>query len=258
MGSELARMAAVTSLSFRGTLRGWRLGGLSLLAAAPSFLVLVLASARPGDAALGSAVETLYVQLTLPIVVLLIVLVISVAQFRSEIDADTLLYLSDRSIRRPTIVLGKYLGSLGAILVLVIPATLLPLAVAVGGGAPPVAIGVSLSLVAATALAAMAYGAFFLFLGLTSRSALLIGLLYGIIWEELVPLLPGDIPRLTVIYYLRSLLSWEVPSGPLSGAPTVVPLSLVLVALFGMAVTFVALGGAVFRFLETAPERETG
>jgi ABC-2 type transport system permease protein len=254
---ELTRLAAVTWLSLRGSLRGARLLGLAAFALIPSFIVVAVASTHPAATTLSNTSEALFALLTLPIVTMVIVLVLSVAQFRNEIDNETLLYLSDRSITRPMIVAGKYLGSLTAALILVIPAALVPLAIAVLSGGRMYPVEVPLTLVAAVILAALAYGGFFLFLGLVSRAALLIGLLYGFLWEELVPLLPGSAPRLTLVYYLRNFLATELTTGPLSGFPApLTPTESALVPI-GLAVVFVALGGIVFRYLETAPERES-
>ena len=257
MASELGRLTAVTWLAFRGSLQGFRLAGLAALAVAPALIVLALVSAHPAASTLADSAEDLYSLLTLPIVTMLIVLVLSVGQFRNEIDSETLLYLSDRSVARPTIVVGKYLGALGASLVLVVPATLLPLAVATLGGGTPYAANVPVVLTLAIVLAAMAYAGFFLFLGLVTRSALLVGLLFGFVWEEILRLLPGEVPRLTVVYYLHAFLSWALTTGPLSGFPTVVPLALVVATPILVAVAFVATAAMIFRYLETAPERET-
>ena len=237
---------------------GRPLAGLAAFALAPTLIVAAIAASHPAPSSLSDAAEDLFALLTLPIVVMVITLVLSVGQFRNEIDAETLVYLTDRSIQRPTIVVGKYLGSLTAALTLVLPATLLPLATAVAAGGTPYPIAVPLTLAVATILAAVAYGAFFLFLGLASRSALLIGLLFGFLWEELLPLLPGDVPRFTVIFYLRGFLSWELSSGPLSGFSKVVPLTGSLAVLLGLGLAFVLVGGVVLRYLETAPERESG
>ena len=258
MSGELNRLLALIWLSFRGSLRGSRAVGLTGFALVPSLIVAAIASGHPAAASLSSTAENLFALLTLPIVVMVILLVLSVGQFRNEIDAETLVYLSDRSVARPTIVVGKYLGSLGAALGLVIPATLIPLAVATLAGGTPYPIGVPATMTAVAVLAAAAYGGFFLFLGLVSRSALLIGLLFGFLWEELLPLLPGDVPRFTVIFYLRSLLSWELSTGPLSHFSTVVSFGASVAAPLGLGVASVVLGGIVLRYLETAPEREAG
>ena len=171
--------------------------GLATFAAIPSFLVLALISASVSGSTLANAAETLVGLLTVPIVVMVIVLVIAVAQFRNEIDNETLVYLSDRSATRPTIVRGKYRGAWGASLVLVLPAALLPLGLSTLAGGTPYDVTVPLVIAATAILASAAYVAFFLFLGLVSRAALIIGLLFGFLWEELLPLLSGDAPRLT-------------------------------------------------------------
>jgi ABC-2 type transport system permease protein len=258
MSGELTRLSAVTWLSLRGSLRGARLLGLAGFALVPALIVAGVASTHPAAVTLSNSAESLFAVLTLPIVVMVIVLVLSVAQFRNEIDNETLLYLSDRSITRPMIVIGKYLGSLAAALLLVVPAALVPLGIAVLSGGAMYPIQVPTTLTVAAILAAVAYSGFFLFLGLVSRAALLIGLLYGFLWEELLPLLPGSAPRLTLVFYLRNFLSAQLPNGPLSGYPTpYTPTAAVLVPI-GVAVGFVVLGCVVFRYLETAPERESG
>ncbi|MGP8077865.1 MAG: hypothetical protein ACLQD8_08665 [Thermoplasmata archaeon] len=258
MTGELGRLAAVSSLSFRGSLRGTRLLGLTAFALLPALIVAAILSAHPAAATLSSVGEAIFASMTLPIVSMVIVLVLSVAQFRNEIDAETLVYLTDRAVSRTTIVLGKYLGSLAAALVLIVPATLLPLAVALAGGGTPYSDHVPLVLTATAVLAAASYGGFFLFLGLASRSALLIGLLFGFLWEELLPLLPGDVPRFTVIYYLRNVLSRELPGGLLARFSAPVSISTSVLLLVGLAFVFLALSSATLRFLETAPERVTG
>jgi ABC-2 type transport system permease protein len=253
---EWTRLGAVSWLSLRGSLRGARAIGLAGFAFVPTLIVVAVASTHPAANTLSDSAELLFGVLTLPIVTMVIVLVLAVAQFRNEIDNETLLYLSDRSITRPKIVIGKYLGSLAAALVLVVPATLVPLLIAVLSGGTTYSVGVPVTLAVAAILAAVAYSGFFLFLGLVSRAALLIGLLYGFLWEELVPLLPGSAPRLTLVFYLRNFLSTELTSGPLSGYPTPFTPTGSLLVLIGVAIAFLALGSIFFRYLETAPERE--
>jgi len=254
---ELTRCGAVVRWSFLGTIRGLRVVGLAAFAFVPSLIVLSLVSVHSAAGTLANAAEGLFAELTLPIVVMVVVLVIAVAQFRNEIDAETLVYLSDRSITRPTIVLGKYLGAVAASLVLVVPAALVPLGVAELAGGTPYAAEVPLVLLGAAILAVLVYVAFFLFLGLASRSALIIGLIFGFLWEELLPMLPGDFPRVTFIFYLRSFISGVVPGGPLSGYPAAVPVPLSVATLVGIAVAFVVISAGVFRYLETAPGRES-
>ena len=255
MTGELPRLLVLVSLSLRSSLRGLRLAGLALFAAVPTALVGAIASAHASSASLEAASELFVGVLTLPVVIMVIVLVIAVAQFRNEIDAETLVYLSDRSVARATVVMGKFLGAWGASLLLALPAALLPFVVVeAAGGGPPNAVlipAVALTVVLATA----AYVGFFLFLGLVSRSALFVGLVFGFLWEELLLLLPGDAPRLTHAFYFRSDLTGEVSTGPLSGFAGAIPDSLAAAVLISVTVAFLCLAIAAFQFLETAPER---
>ena len=255
MTGELSRLGVIAALSFRGSLRGLRVVGLAAFAAIPSLLVLALiAAATPGDK-LANAAESLVGVLTLPIVVMVIVLVLAVAQFRNEIDSETLVYLSDRSVSRPTIVFGKYVGAWAASLVLVVPAAVLPLGISTAAGGAPYDALVPVVILAVAVLGSAVYVGFFLFLGLVTRYALIIGLLFGFVWEELLPLLSGDAPRLTLVYYLDSLLSGELTSGPLSGYPTAIPALGDVVVLIAVTLACLLLASFAFRFLETAPER---
>jgi ABC-2 type transport system permease protein len=254
---EFARLSAITTLAVRGSLGGLRALGLAAFAAIPSLIALAVVSAHPAPHALSDSVEGLVSSLTLPIVVMVIVLVIAVGQFRNEIDAETLVYLSDRSVARSTIVAGKYLGAVAVSLLFVVPAALVPLAIAVWGGGTPYPSTAPVAVAAATALAVAVYVGFFLLLGLVSRYALLIGLLYGFVWEELVPFLPGDAPRLTVVFYLRSFLARALSSGPLSGYSHAVSEAAAVATLLVVTLVLVGAAAVLFRTIETAPERES-
>jgi ABC-2 type transport system permease protein len=257
VSGELGRLGTVAWLSFRSGLQGIRAVGLAAFALLPTAIVAAIASARPAAGTLSDSALSLFTLLTLPIVAMVILLVLAVAQFRTEIDSETLVFLSDRSIGRPTLVVGKYLGAVGASLAFVLPAALLPLAVAVLGGGTAYDAGVPSAVAAAAVLATVAYAGFFLFLGLATRSALLVGLLFGFLWEELLPLLPGEVPQFTVIFYLRSFLSGMITSGPLSGYHGSVATGASVTVLVLVSVAFVVFASVVFRYLETAPEKES-
>jgi len=257
MTGELGRLGTVAWLSFRSGLQGLRAIGLAAFALFPTVIVAAIASAHPAAATLSNAALELFSLLTLPIVAMVILLVLAVAQFRTEIDSETLVYLSDRSIARPTVVVGKYLGAVGSALAFVVPAGVLPLAVATLAGGSSYGAAVPGAVAGAALLATLAYTGFFLFLGLVTRSALLVGLLFGFLWEELLPLLPGDVPRLTVIFYLRSYLSGSIGSGPLSGYSGAVTSGAAVAVLVLVPVAFLLFASLAFRYFETAPEKET-
>ncbi len=252
----LSRLGSVTGLAFRGSLRGLRAAGLAAFAAVPSVLVVAVLSARPTPGALSGFAAGLFGVLTLPIVAMVVVLVLAVGQFRNEIDSETLVYLVDRSVPRPVLTLGKFLGSVGASLVILLPGTLVPLGLAVLGGAPAYPLQVPVGLAVVLALGVVAYAGFFLFLGLVTRSALLVGLLFGFLWEELLPALPGSVPRMTVVYYLRDLLAHLLGAGPLAGYPDPLSAALAVGVLLGVAAFFLGAASWALGILETAPARD--
>lgn len=251
----IGRIGAVATLSLRGSLRGPRALALAGLAAVPTLVVVALVAAGTAPDTLSSATQALFLALTLPIVLVVVTLVPFVGQFRTEIDDDTLAYLSSRSIPRWQIVLGKYLGALGGALALLLPASLVPFLVAAAAGAPALPGGALASVVLLTVLATAAYGAFFLFLGMATPSALLVGLLYGFLWEELLVFLPGSVPRLTVKFYLLSLASDLTTSGPLSGYPNAVTTLGAVAAPVLAAVAALLLAMGAITTLELIPRR---
>lgn len=251
----LGRLLEVLSLGLRASLRGGGAIALALLAVIPALVTAAVAAAHPTAASEGSFALQLFPSLTLPVLGVLILLVLGSAQFRSEIDRDTLTFLSTRSIRSPEIVVGKYLAAVAGGILFLLPAALLPLGVASAAGAPSPSSAETGAIIGTTVLASVGFGAIFLLIGLLSRSALLLGLLYGFLWEELAPSLPGYFGRLTLLHYLQSYLTDVAGAGPLGGfsAPASTADSVAAIAL--VAVVGLLLAATLFQAIETAPER---
>ena len=254
---ETPRFLIVATLTVRSTFTGLRSTALAVLASVPTLIVLAVIAGGGTSAAAANVALGLYLTLTLRVVVLLIVLVILVSQFRSEIELDTLTYLTTRSIPRALVAVGKYLGATVSTLALLVPAALAPVGVAVLAGAPAPAWETTSAILAVTALATLAYGAIFLLFGLLTRSALVLGLIYGFLWEELILLLPGQFPRLTLLYYLQALASLMSPGGPLGAPVTTLGLADAVAAPLAVAVIFVGLTAFLVGTVETAPQRIT-
>ena len=253
--SAIGPVATVAALSFRTSLRGIRVLALAGFSALPSLIVVALAAAHTGPAAMGRESQLLFLDLTLPVVVVVVTLVLAVAQFRNEIDDDTLSYLTSRSIPRPGIVAGKYLGCVAGTVLLMVPAALGPIALAHLAGAPAPPSGALEAIVAMTVLGSLAYGAVFLALGLFTSWALLFGLIIGFLWEQLLRRLPGSAPNLTISFYLHSLGSDLVATGPLARFPHAVSAGYAVAGPVLAAVVFVAAAMAAIRYVELVPER---
>ncbi|MGP8072319.1 MAG: hypothetical protein ACLPZM_04220 [Thermoplasmata archaeon] len=249
----LTRALAVAETTALGMLQGRGAIGLLLAALAFPLLVGVIgAESFPGLDLLAAA-ETLFSTLFLPVVLLLVCLVQGVSLFRNELEEDTLLYPLKRTVPRPSLVVGKYIGFVATTLLALLPSAVIGTALggALGKGPTVATSGLFEAVVVMTILGVAAYGAVFLLLGLITRYALIIGLIYGFMWETFVSLLPGPISQWTVVYYLRGVGFQFVPSGALgSNASTTslvgIALGFLLFALGCLAVTSV-----VLRYSET-------
>jgi hypothetical protein len=68
-------------------------------------------------------------------------------------------------------------------------------------------------------------------------------LVFGFVWESIVGLIPGDVPKLSVIHYLKSVIKDLVPAGSLSVYPTDVdgPLAVAVLVGFSLAMLFLTM-----------------
>lgn len=254
------RIVAVASATFRGAFAG--AAGLGIVAAGLVLPLVVgaIASAHFAGLDLLATSETLYSTLFLPVIVLLVCLIVGVGLFRGELEEDTLVYPLNRTLPRPALVVGKYLGFLAAALVVLLPSALFATGLAAAWGSGPTLGSPALleTIALLTVLAVLAYGAFFLLLGLLTRQALVIGLLYGFIWETFVSVIAGPIRQLTIVYYLRGAAASLLSSGPLASGPSGVSVLDAVVGLGLMAAASVAVAAAYLQYVEVVPSAAPG
>ena len=238
MANSVDRIGVVAYEAWRASLAGRRGLGLLLVAAVYPVVMLGIGSAHRASIDLVAASELLFSALFLPVLLLLVCLVLAIGLFRGEIEDETIVYPIVRNVPRPVLVLGKFLGFVAAALVFLLPAALLGPVVGVWLNAgPQVSLsGVGVAIAATTVVAIVAYGSFFLLLGLLTRSALVFGLVYGFLWESFVPLLPGPLKELTLVYYLRDIGGRLTTAGPLANVPNLVslPVAVLVPLLFAL------------------------
>lgn len=222
MFERLRPLLTLAKITLRGSLTGYRGPGLAIGAFLPVVVVAGLILYGITGFELVNAYELLVEGLFLPFVLLLVCLLLAVPLFREEIDRESLSYLLTRTIPKLEIILGKYLGYLGAALVVLIPPVVVGYGLVAVAGSPPSGLltGVLPALLASTTLGIVAFGAFYLFLGLVVREALIVGLIYAFVWEFLIGDLTGIAPDLSIMHYLMSLSSHLISQGPLSTYPT--------------------------------------
>ncbi len=167
--------------------------------------------------------------LGLGLVVPVIALVFGSSSLGDLQDDETMVYVWLRPVRRWTVVVG----AIAAVMVVVVPASVAPFAIATLAITrdPGTLAGVVLS----TALAAAAYGAVFTVVGLRVRRSLIWGLVYVFIWEFFVATAASGAARISINAYPASVLAElsDIPdAGAVQGLTSglIVPVVVVVVA----------------------------
>lgn len=168
--------AAILSVTLRGLMGRRRLFLMLLLAAIPVVLG-ALVQLRGGRADVERVLAILVVQTVMP----LVALILGTASLGPEIEDGTAVYLLTKPIRRWLVALAKIAVAVGITALLVVPVTILT-GLLVGGTRPEnltttVAFGV------ACLVGGAAYAAVFVALSTMTGRALIIGLVYVLIWE---------------------------------------------------------------------------
>jgi len=131
----------------------------------------------------------------------LMCLLISTGVIGAEIDDGSIVYMLAKPIPRRTIILSKLAVALGAAIVFAVLPTVAAVAIAGDvGGKLSLAFGVS------TTLAAVAYTALFVALSVATRNAVILGLLYALLWETV---LGGYVPGIRAV----SVRQWAMSVG---------------------------------------------
>jgi len=171
----------LTARTLLGKRRIWLLMALPAVLIALAIVVRSLAGADDG-ATLG-VVGGFGLGTVLPLVALLA----GTGVIGPEIDDGSIVYLLSKPISRFTIVLSKLAVAIASALALgALPVVIAAAIMAESPGELAPALG------AAAAVAAVAYCTVFLMLAILTRNAVLIGLLYAIVWETTIAgLVPG-------------------------------------------------------------------
>ena len=133
--------------------------------------------------------------------------------FSEEVEDQTLVYLFTRPLRRASVFLGKLwsatvLGS--AILTVTTLAMWAMRGGRFGAGSAenvPATAAQALQCCGLLTLGCAAYSAVFAAIGTFLKKPLLVGILVAFGWEVVVSNIPGVIPNVTVMYYLRSIFA---------------------------------------------------
>ena len=202
---------------------------LVLLAAVPVLLAVVFRAANDADMAgfASGVLDAVAVTLLLPIMAVLF----GTAAFGAEIEDGTILYLLAKPISRWAVVAAKFLGAGGVTALLGLLSVLVSGAIVLSPLGEPGA-EATRAFLAAMFVGSICYVAVFLTLSLFTRRALLIGLVYVLVWEgALSALLPG-IANLSIRQYALGVANafWQMkPEEARLSPSTALPLAIIVV-----------------------------
>jgi ABC-2 type transport system permease protein len=144
--------------------------------------LLVRFNAAEGDLDAVGSLTTIYREIVLGVLLPLTALVFGTSAFGGEVDDGTLIYLMVKPVPRWRLTFSKFLVAFLST-VAVIGSAMILAWIAMQNGAP---FRVPLAFVAGGIVGAMIYCAIFVTLGITSRRALAIGLLYIVAFENVL------------------------------------------------------------------------
>lgn len=188
---------------YRALLRNQATRGRLTVVVALGAIVALVAGLAPGETHLDALeAGTRFINgVGLSLLVPVVSLVFASAALGDLVDDQTLVYLWLPPVPRWIVPVAAWLSAV----TICLPFVAVPLvvaAVASGGGGYLIE-GIAVS----SALGVVAYSGLFTALGLRFRRALLWGLAYLLLWENFIARAGAGVARLSVLSYLRSLLS---------------------------------------------------
>ena len=215
-GSVLSALAALFVLTLRQHLRGRRLIVLSVLFLLPSVLVVIVKLTAEPPPSFSSHLEFVFTLILIPsMLATLTALLYAAGIVRDEIEEQTLTYLMLRPLPRWALYVTKLAAT--TLVTSVMTGTFTMLAMLVIHLDSPdqwrdALLDRGLKTVALLAIAQVGYCALFGVIGLLTRHALIVGILYVIVFEGLLANFDTVARRLTLMYYFRVLvIRWFDP-----------------------------------------------
>ena len=242
----------VFDLSLDGMVWSRRSVVIALLLGVPIVLALVyrgvLGRLPPQVAAFdfyGNIVVFYYLRFALPLAALFY----ATALIADEVDGKTLTFLITRPVHRSAILCGKFAAYVATTLALSLPPVVVSfflLATANGMAGIGSKVPDLFRDLGVMALALLAYGALFTFVGVLLRRPVIPGLLFIFVWEWL-SYLPGWLPRFTLTAWLQSLIRHQPAQEDFFGMfRQILPAALSLEVLTVATASFLALALWIF------------
>ncbi|MGW6539470.1 ABC transporter permease [Streptomyces sp. NPDC055051] len=233
----------VARLTYRALLGRRRAAILFLL---PGLLLIIAAAVRVINGADDQVAADLLGGFALATMVPLIGVIAGTGAIGPEIDDGSIVYLLSKPVKRPTIIITKLIVAIAVTMAFSAVPTLIAGFILNGNGQQ-----VAVAYMVAALVASIAYSALFLLLGTISRHAVVIGLVYALVWEALFGSLIAGARTLSVQQWALALAEKVTGEGLISSDVALPTASVLLVAVTLGATWF---AGHKLRTLKLAGE----
>ncbi|MFE0640481.1 ABC transporter permease [Streptomyces sp. NPDC058877] len=233
----------VARLTYRALLGRRRALVLFLL---PGMLLLIAAAVRGFNGADDQVAADVLGGFALATMVPLIGVIAGTGAIGPEIDDGSIVYLLSKPVKRSTIIFTKLIVAIAVTMVFSAVPTLIAGFILNGNGQQ-----VATAYMVAALVASIAYSALFLLLGTVSRHAVVIGLVYALVWEALFGSLIEGARTLSVQQWALALAE-KVTGDGLVTSEVALPTAVVLLVAVTVAATWFA--GQKLRKLTLAGE----
>ncbi|MGW2256677.1 ABC transporter permease [Streptomyces sp. NPDC001780] len=218
----------------------------ALLFVLPGLLILLATAVRVLNGADDQIAADVLGGFALATMVPLIGVIAGTGAIGPEIDDGSIVYLLSKPVKRPTIIMTKLIVAISVTMMFSALPTFVAGFILNGNGRQ-----LAISYTVAALVASIAYSALFLLLGTVSRHAVVIGLVYALVWETLFGSLVAGARTLSVQQWALAVAQ-KVGDG--SMVTSDVGLSLAVSLLVGVTVVATWYAGQKLRTLTLAGE----
>ncbi|MFI1334302.1 ABC transporter permease [Streptomyces sp. NPDC020845] len=205
-----------------------------ILFSLPGLLLVIAVAVRALSGADDQTADAVLGGFALATMVPLIGVIAGTGAIGPEIDDGSVVYLLAKPVKRPTIIFTKFIVATGVTVVFSALPTLLAGYVLNGNG-QQLAVAYAL----AATVASITYSAMFLLLGTITRHAVIVGLVYALVWESLFGSLVGGARDLSVQQWSLALAQKVADDGAVT-SEVGLPAAVVLLLAVTVAATWYA------------------
>lgn len=217
-----------------------------ILFALPALLLVIAAAVRAFNGADDQIAADVLGGFALATMVPLIGVIAGTGAIGPEIDDGSIVYLLSKPVKRPSIIFTKLIVAIAVTMVFSAVPTFIAGMILNGNGQQ-----VAVAYTVAALVASIAYSALFLLLGTVSRHAVVIGLVYALVWEALFGSLISGAKTLSVQQWALAVAQKVSGEGLVTSD---VGLTTAVLLLIGVTVLATWYAGQKLRTLKLAGE----